>query len=171
MFTRAVENFFFFYLFKSLIIHNTTTGLNINLFWGLSCRTSECNFHLSELKIHLPRFFVWYSLTRLSVPITDFSIKDKRRFKFYLSYRTSGVGISVVQQVLSVVQGSRTILNVRPCTSIRSCNYKLPAPRDTRCKSDCFYRNSRQTNRLNLQELSSDKSHKTDCHCGLLWAV
>ncbi len=34
-----------------------STGLDINLFWDLSCRTSEGNFHLSEMKIHLPKFF------------------------------------------------------------------------------------------------------------------
>ena len=32
-------------------------GLDINLFWDLPCRTSEGNFHLSEMKIHLPKPF------------------------------------------------------------------------------------------------------------------
>ena len=36
---------------------NATTELDINLFWGVSCRTSEGNFHLYKLKIHLPTFF------------------------------------------------------------------------------------------------------------------
>ncbi len=39
----------------------------------------------------------------------------KRGLKFYLSRRTSGVGISVVRQVFSVVPGSQTSLNVHPC--------------------------------------------------------
>ena len=54
--------------------------LDINLFWDLSCRTSEGNFHLSEMKIHLPTFFVWYSLTGFSAPITAFSIKEGWNF-------------------------------------------------------------------------------------------
>ncbi len=55
-------------------------GWTLSYFEAWSCRTSECNFHLSELKIHLPTFFVRYSLTGFSVPTTAFSVKEGSNF-------------------------------------------------------------------------------------------
>ncbi len=69
------------------------------------------------MKIPLPTFSVRYSRLGFSVPTTAFSINMIKvsEFKFYLSHRTSGVGSSVVPKLLSVVPGSRAILNVHPC--------------------------------------------------------
>ncbi len=84
-------------------------GLDINLFWDLSCRTSKGNFHLSEMKIHLPKLFCLVLIGRILCSCNCFGIKggllllvlsDKWGEKFCC--------------ILLVVQDSRTILNVHP---------------------------------------------------------
>ncbi len=85
--------------------------------------TSEGNFHLSEMKIHLPKLFL------PDANLQDFMFLQlfwhRRGFKFYLCCGTSGVGSSVVRQLLLVVQGSQS----DPCchTHTISCIY------------DCYY--------------------------------
>ena len=51
------------------------------IYFETSCGTSEGNFHLSEMKIHLPTFFVQSSLAGFSVPTTVFSINRVQIFK------------------------------------------------------------------------------------------
>ncbi len=74
---QKLEAFIWCYLLTSFML---ISWLDINLFWDLSFQTGEGNFHLSELKIHLPTFFVWYSLAVCSVRTTAFSIKEGSNF-------------------------------------------------------------------------------------------
>ncbi len=93
------------YILNILRSLSTLPGLDINLFWDLSCLISEGNFHLSEKKIHLPTFFVWFSLAGFSVPTTAFRIKrvqillvlsDKWSGKFSYFQLSRAVGQSLM---------------------------------------------------------------------------
>ncbi len=83
-----------------------TQGRTLTYFEICPARQVRLIFTCPNWKSTCPHIFVWYSLAGFSVPTTAL---HKRGFKFYLSCRTSGVGSSIVQWVLSVVPGSRTI--------------------------------------------------------------
>ena len=62
----------------SSVFFNSKTasaGLDNNLFWDLSCRTSEDNFHLSEMKIHLPKLFCLVLIGRILCSCNCFGIE------------------------------------------------------------------------------------------------
>ena len=86
-----------------------TQGCMLTYFETCPIGQVRVTFTGPNLKFTCPYFFVWYSLTGFSFPTTAFSIKEGSNFTCPV-----GVGSSVVQQVLSFVPGSRTILNVYP---------------------------------------------------------